>query len=71
MSEQRRAAMCAWVEANGLDPDTIDEWVTVTGDMINYRQIVDTDGEGNPVWEDRQAPMTADFPVDEYRLSSR
>ncbi|QQM45238.1 hypothetical protein [Streptomyces liliifuscus] len=71
MDDQRRAAMCAWVEANGLDPATIDEWVEVAGDAIHYRQLVGTDSEGNSVWEDRRAPLSVDFPVDEYRISTR
>lgn len=70
MSDERRAGMCEWARANGLDPEKIDEWVAVAGDRIHYRELVgELDGE--PVWADRTAPLAADFPVDAYRLSSR
>lgn len=66
----RRTAMCEWAKANGLDPAIIDEWVNVVGDTIHYRQIV-TAPDGSTVWADRRAALVVEFPVDEYRLSTR
>lgn len=63
--------MCEWVRANGLDPDKIDEGVeVVNGDTIRYREIAG-DRNGSPIWVDRSTPLVSDFPVDEYRLSTR
>jgi hypothetical protein len=70
MDDERRSAMCAWARENGLDPGKIDEWIEVAGGRIHYRELVGT-RDGQPVWEERTAPLSVEFPVDEYRLSTR
>lgn len=61
IDDERRAAMCEWARTNGLDPEKIDEWVEVVGDTIRYRELVGT-REGEPVWEERKAPLLAASP---------
>lgn len=70
MDDERRSAMCEWARANGLDPEKVDEWTEVSGDRIRYRELAGT-RDGQPVWEERTAPLLVEFPVDEYRLSTR
>lgn len=70
MDDERRSAMCEWARANGLDPEKIGEWTEVSGDRIRYRELVGT-RDGQPVWEERTAPLLVEFPVDGYRLSTR
>ncbi|MER5653412.1 hypothetical protein ABT076_10395 [Streptomyces sp. NPDC002131] len=71
MDDESRAAACEWARANGLDPSMIHEWTKVVGDTIHYRELVGRDPGGNAIWADRRSPMLVDFPVGEYRLSTR
>jgi hypothetical protein len=62
LDDERRAALCEWATANGLDPDRIDEHIEVVrGKEIRYRELVDV-RDGAPVWEDRKAPLSVPLP---------
>jgi hypothetical protein len=59
---ERRAELCEWARANGLDPDKIDEHIEIVrGNMLRYREVT-SEVDGTPVWETRVAPLRVPFP---------